>query len=97
MFEVEKVEGTGWNVETDESGLCSSCKEWAGATFYLTEDFEIDEVVSNCCSAPLHHFHVSNAFKEAVIDAAKNTARDEVPDWVAEEKLAMARDDAAYE
>lgn len=27
----------------------------------------------------------------------ENSERDEVPDWVAEEKLAMARDDAAYE
>lgn len=74
MFEVEKVEGTGWNVETDECGLCSACKEWAGGMFYLTEDFEIDEVVSNCCSASLHHFHASNGLKEMVIDAAKSAA-----------------------
>lgn len=77
MFEVEKVEGEGWSVETDECAMCNRCKEWSGAIAYLTEDFEVDEYVSNCCTAGLSYFHPSSRFEDLVIEAAKITAEKE--------------------
>jgi len=69
-FEVE-VDGDGYIVETDESAMCDRCKEWAGVTYFLDKDFEVEEYVSGCCTAGVDHFHPSAKFEELVIQAAK--------------------------
>ena len=74
MYDVEK-EDDGFVVETDECGLCSACKEWAGVTYFLDKDFEVEEYVSGCCTAGVDHFHPSAKFEELVIQAAKDAIK----------------------
>lgn len=71
MYEVERIDDSGFVVETDECGMCSACKEWAGAVYILDNDFEIEEVSSNCCAAHLHHYHPSASVKKLVIESAQ--------------------------
>lgn len=43
-----------FDIETDECGICQSCKEWAGIVYCFDKDGnEIDEV-SNCCGGSIY-------------------------------------------
>lgn len=52
IFTIEEIRARE-AIDEDRGGLCSACKEHATAIIFLDQEGEIEEVVSDCCTAGL--------------------------------------------
>ena len=69
MLECYQEDG-GIVVETEETGMCTECKEWSSINFFV-ECGEITDARSDCCSAKPDFFHFTDSTKDRILEAAE--------------------------